>query len=353
MINKLKIISDELSEIEKNLISPDIIWDQKKYISLSKKAASLRPIVELYKKYKKFLKQKQDSLEMIKDLELKELASIDLEEAKIELQKIEDEIKIALLPKDPNDDKDVIIEIRPAAWGDEASIFAWELFRMYIKYAENSWFKVEIISTQKIEPEWLKYAAFKVKWNWAYLKFKYESWVHRVQRVPLTETQWRVHTSTATVAVMPEVDDIEEIIIKPDDIRIDTFRSQGAWGQHVNVTDSAVRITHIKTWLVVECQDWRSQHANKQSAITVLKSKLYSAEIEKKQKEQSDLRLSQVWSWDRSEKIRTYNFPQDRLTDHRIKTNWSNLPSIMDWNLYNVFDKILLEDQARKLAESK
>ena len=353
MLNKLKLIEQELEKINESLMSQDIVSDQKKYIQLSKKAASLRPIVELLHIYEKYLKQKDEALELMKDPEMKELASLELEEAKEMIPKIEEELKVVLLPKDPNDDRDVIVEIRPAAGWDEASIFAWQLLRMYTRYAENNWYIVDIISVQRVEPDWVKYATFKVIWTWAYSKYKYESWVHRVQRVPLTETQWRVHTSTATVAVMPEVDDIEEVEVKTEDIRIDTFRSQGAWGQHVNVTDSAVRITHIPTWLVVECQDWRSQHANRQSAMTVLKSRLYSAEIEKAQKEQKDLRLSQVWTWDRSEKIRTYNFPQDRLTDHRIKASWSNLPSIMDWNINDVFEKVLLEDQARKMAGSK
>ena len=351
MLDKLEKIVSEYKDIENSLVDSDIVSDQKKYISLSKKLATLKPILELYNEYKKYLNQKQEALDLMKDPEMKELATADFEESKEKIPIIEENIKLALLPKDPNDEKDIIVEIRPAAWGDEAAIFAWELFRMYTRYADNAWFKVNIISNQKIEPNWIKYAAFKVLWFWAYSKFKYDSWVHRVQRVPLTETQGRVHTSTATVAIMPEVDDIEEVQIKPDDIKMDTFRSQGAWWQHVNVTDSAVRITHLPTWLVVECQDWRSQHANRQSAMTVLKSRIYSAELERNQKKRSDMRLSQVWTWDRSEKIRTYNFSQDRLTDHRIKISWSNLPSIMEWNLDNVFETISLEDQSRKLAE--
>lgn len=352
MLDKLEKIASEYREVENALMDPSAAQDREKYISLNKKLSSLRPVYDLYVEYKKYLHQKEEALDLMKDPEMKELASLDLEEAKEKIPKIEEEVKIALLPKDPNDDRDIIVEIRPAAGWDEAWIFAWELMKMYIRYAETHSYKVEIMTTQDIEPNWLKYWAFKVMWKWAYSRFKYESWVHRVQRVPETESQWRVHTSTATVAVMPEVDDLPDVVISPDEIRIDTFRAQWAWWQHVNKTDSAVRITHLPTWLVVECQDSRSQHQNKASAMSVLKSRIYSIEMEKRQKETKDMRLSQVWTWDRSEKIRTYNFPQDRLTDHRIKNNWSNLPSIMAWNLDNIFDNMALEDQARKLSET-
>lgn len=349
MFRKLQNLKIELESIDEKLIDPAIASNQKEYVSLWKRASELRPIIDLYNEYLKYEKQKEEAIELLKDNEMKELAEQELELSKQKLIDIEEKLKIVLLPKDPNDDRDIIVEIRSAAWWDEAWIFAWELMRMYVRYADTHWFTVEIMTTQDIEPNWLKYWAFKVIWKWAYSRFKYESWVHRVQRVPETESQWRVHTSTATVAVMPEVDDLPDVIIRPDEIRIDTFRAQWAWWQHVNKTDSAIRITHIASWLAVECQDSRSQHKNKASALSVLKSRLYSVEMDKRQKDSKDMRLAQVWTWDRSEKIRTYNFPQDRLTDHRIKANWSNLPLIMLWNLDDIFDKIAIEDQAMKL----
>lgn len=350
MIEKLKKLSEELKDIESEMIDPKVIWDQKKYISLSKKAAELRPIVELYNEYSKYLNQKEEALELSKDPEMKELAEIDLEEAKQKIPEIEEKIRLEMLPRDPNDNKNIIVEVRPAAGWDESSIFAWEIWRMYLRYAEENSYKSEIISKQDAEPDWVKYFSFKITWEWAYSKFKYESWVHRVQRVPVTESQWRVHTSTVTVAVMPEVDEVDEVEIRPDDIKVDTFRSQWAWWQHVNTTDSAVRVTHLPTWIVVECQDWRSQHKNKEQAMKVLSSRILAAEIEKQQKEQKDLRFSQIWTWDRSEKIRTYNFPQDRVTDHRIKESWNNIQWIMDWNIWQIFEKIAFEDKAKKLA---
>jgi len=351
MLNKLKKLSEELQEIEKKLIDPAIISNQKEYVKLSKKASELRPIVELYNEYKKYLQQKEDAIEMMKDSEMKELAEEELEEAKKKIPEIEEQIKIEMLPKDPNDSKNIIVEIRPAAWWDESALFASEVARMYLKYADENWFKSEIISRNEDWNWWTKFIAFEIKWEWAYSRFKYESWVHRVQRVPKTESQWRVHTSTITVAVMPVADEIDEDIeIKPNEIKIDTFRAQWAWWQHVNTTDSAVRITHLPTWIVVECQDWRSQHANKEQAMRVLKSRILAKEIERRQKEEKDLRLSQIWTWDRSEKIRTYNFPQDRVTDHRIKCSWNNIQDIMDWNLNQIFEKLAFEDKAKKLA---
>lgn len=350
MIDKLKKIADELKNIEEEMINPDIISDQKKYISLWKKSSELRPIVELYNEYSKYLNQKEEALELLKDPDMKELADIDLEDAKKRIPEIEEKIRFAMLPRDPNDNKNIIIEIRAAAGWDEASIFAWEVWRMYLRYAEENNFKSEIITKQDAEPDWVKYFSFKIGWEWTYSKFKYESWVHRVQRIPVTESQWRVHTSTITVAVMPEADEVDAIIIRPDEIKFDTFRAQWAWGQHVNTTDSAVRVTHLPTWIVVECQDWRSQHKNKEQAMKVLSSRILAAQIEKQQKEQKDIRFSQIWTGDRSEKIRTYNFPQDRVTDHRIKQSWNNIQWVMDWNIWQIFEKLSFEDRAKKLA---
>ena len=351
MLEKLKQLAEDYKIIETKLIDPKIISDQKEYIKLWKKLAELRPIVELYNQYSQVLTQRDDALEMIKDPDMKDLAEEELSEAKQKIPELEEEIKFAMLPKDPSDDKNIIVEIRAAAWWDEAALFAWEIARTYIRYAEENKFKSEMISKNEDWNWWIKFISFEIKWEWAYSKFKYESWVHRVQRIPETETQWRVHTSTITVAIMPEIDEVDDnIVIRPDEIKIDTFRAQWAWWQHVNTTDSAVRIVHIPTWITVECQDWRSQHKNKEQAFKVLRSRLYSVQIEEQQKEQKDLRLSQVGSWDRSEKIRTYNFPQDRVTDHRIKESWNNIQWIMNWELEKMFEKLAFEDKAKKLA---
>jgi len=351
MLEKLKKIAEDFKEIEKKLIDPEIISNQKKYVEYWKKFAELKPIIALYEEYSKYINQRDEALEMIKDPEMKELADEELNEAKKRIPEIEEEIKFEMLPKDPNDNKNIIVEIRSAAWWDEAALFAWEIARTYMRYSDENNFKSSMISKNEDWNWWIKYISFQIKWEWAYSKFKYESWVHRVQRIPETETQWRVHTSTITVAIMPEVDDVDEnVVIRPDEVKIDTFRAQWAWWQHVNTTDSAVRLTHIPTWIVVECQDWRSQHANKDQAFKVLKSRILAVEIEKQEKEQKDLRFSQVWSWDRSEKIRTYNFPQDRVTDHRIKESWNNINWIMNWELGKMFEKLAFEDKAKKLA---
>ena len=351
MLQKLKQLSEDYKLIEKKLIDPEIISNQKEYVKLWKRFAELKPIVDLYEQYSKILTQRDDALEMIKDPDMKELAEEELSEAKKKIPELEEEIRFEMLPKDPSDDKNIIVEIRSAAWWDEAALFAWEIARTYMRYAEENKFKHEMISKNEDWNWWIKFISFEIKWEWAYSKFKYESWVHRVQRIPETETQWRVHTSTITVAIMPEIDEVDSnIVIRPDEIKIDTFRAQWAWGQHVNTTDSAVRIVHIPTWITVECQDWRSQHKNKEQAFKVLRSRLYTVQLDEQQKEQKDLRLSQVWSWDRSEKIRTYNFPQDRVTDHRIKESWNNIQWIMNWNLEQMFEKLAFEDKAKKLA---
>lgn len=344
----------EFENLEKELSNPDIFRDQKKIREISSRKKQIEEAVNLYKEYKSLndsLDENKLMLKEEKEEEMRELLKIEIDEIESKIPELEEKLKISLLPKDPNDDKSIIVEIRAWTWWEEASLFASELSKSYIIFAEEEWFKTEITEKTESETWWIKELIFEVKWDWAYSRFKYESWVHRVQRIPETESRWRVHTSAITVAVLPEVDDID-VDIKSEDIEMSFCRASWAWWQHVNKTDSAVHLKHIPTWIIVFCQDGRSQHKNREKAFQILRSKLYAYEEEKRSKERWEDRLAQVGSWDRSEKIRTYNFPQDRVTDHRIWQNFSWIPQIMTWRLWQIVDACWVYDQQIKLEEA-
>lgn len=344
----------EYESLEDSLSSPDIFKDQKKVKEVATRKKQISESVLLYKEYKDFNKYLEENKEMLnieKDEEMRDLLKSEINELENKITDYEEKIKIALLPKDLNDEKNIIVEVRAWTGWEEAALFAAELSKSYIIFAEQEWFAVEITEKTETENGWIKEIIFEVKWEWAYSKFKYESWVHRVQRIPETENKWRVHTSAITVAVLPEVDEID-IEIRNEDVEMSFCRASGAWWQHVNKTDSAVNLRHIPTWIVVYCQDWRSQHKNREKAFQILRSRLYAFEEEKRAKERWEERLAQVWSWDRSEKIRTYNFPQDRVTDHRIWQNFSWIPLIMAWRLWPIVEALALEDQQRQLENA-
>lgn len=353
MLEKLKLTEEKYNDIAEKLMNPDIISDTKAYASYMKEYKNLTPIVEKYREYCKILSDKTDAEELLADKstdgEMKELAEAELVEAKAKLEEISEELKIMLLPKDPNDDKNVIIEIRGGAGGEEAALFANSLYRMYSMYAESKRWKIEILNINGTELGGIKEISFNIIGEGAYSRFKYESGVHRVQRVPETESQGRVHTSTVTVAVLVEADEVE-LEINPTDLKIDVFRASGAGGQHINKTESAVRITHLPTGVVVECQDERSQYKNKDRAMKILRSRLYEAMLEEQNEKIASERRSQVGTGNRSERIRTYNFPESRLTDHRIGLTIYRLESILNGNLDEVIDALATADAAAKLS---
>lgn len=319
-----------------------------------KELKSIEEIVLTYREYKQAVKSQDESIEILEesgDSDLKELAQLELDEAKQNIEELSEKLKILLLPKDPNDERNVIVEIRGGAGGEESALFSAVLFRMYSMYAEKKGYKVEIVNANETELGGYKEISFMIEGEGAYSRFKYESGVHRVQRVPETESQGRVHTSTTTVAVLPEAEDVE-LEIDPKDLKIDTFRSSGAGGQHINKTSSAIRITHLPTGTVVECQDERSQYKNKDKALKVLKSRLLKEKQDKQASEIAANRKSQVGTGDRSERIRTYNYPQGRLTDHRIGITLYKLEDILNGNLDEVIDALVTADRAEKLKES-
>lgn len=352
MFQKLEAVEKRFEELTEKISDPEVISRQDEWRVYMKEHAELEPIVEKYREYKKIEKTYIEAKEMLEDSnidkELKDLAEMEMLEAKEKLPKIEEEIKILLIPKDKDDDKDIICEIRAGAGGEEAALFAGTLFRMYSMYAEKKHWKLEVLNENETGLGGYKEISFMITGKGAYSKLKFESGVHRVQRVPDTESSGRIHTSTATVAVLPVVEDVE-IDINPADIKMEVFRSSGAGGQHINKTSSAVRLIHEPTGIVVECQTERSQFQNKDNAMKMLKTKLYDIEKQKQDSEVRDARKSQVGSGDRSEKIRTYNYPQGRITDHRIGLSIYQMDDFLNGNLDEMIDNLIAADRAEKL----
>ena len=352
MLQKLGVLEDKYKDLTEKISDPEIINDQKTWQKFMKEHADLEPIIMKFREYQSVLNSIKDSKEILQeesDEELRELAKMELSEMEDQVEPLEAELKILLLPKDPNDEKNVIVEVRGGAGGDEAALFAGDLFRMYSRYAERRRWKIELLSASDTGVGGYKEVSFLIKGKGAYSRLKYESGVHRVQRIPATESGGRIHTSTATVAVLPEVETVE-VNINPNDLRIDVFRSSGNGGQSVNTTDSAVRITHIPTGEVVSCQDGKSQLKNKEQALKILVARLNDKAIAEQNKEISAERKSQVGTGDRSERIRTYNFPQGRVSDHRINLTLYKLDQFLDGDIDEMIDALITVDQTEKMS---
>ena len=352
MFQKLEDVEKRYEELNKLISDPAVISNQNEWKKLMKEHSDIEDVVFKFREYKKVKQTFEDAKEMLNDPELKELAEMEMLEAKDRLPEIEEELKFLLIPKDPNDDKNVICEIRGGAGGEEAALFAGTLFRMYSMYAERKHFKIEILNTNETELGGFKEISFMITGKGAYSRFKFESGVHRVQRVPDTESSGRIHTSTATVAVLPEVEDVD-IELNPAEIKMVVFRASGAGGQHVNKTSSAVRLIHEPTGIVAECQTERSQVQNREYAMRLLRSRLYQIEKEKQDKELASERRSQVGSGDRSEKIRTYNYPQGRITDHRIGFSVFQFENFLNGDLDEMIDNLIASDRAERLKGSE
>jgi len=353
MLKKLDQLQNRINEIESLLVDSETVKDIEKYTLLNKEFAELKPIVDKFEEYNQIVKSIMDANEIIEsgDQELKILAEEEIKKAEDKPEKLEKELKLMLLPKDSADDGSAYLEVRAGAGGDEASIFAGDLFRMYSRLSEREGWNMEVIDIKQSEQGGLKEVVAKLEGKSVFKVLKFESGVHRVQRVPETESQGRIHTSTCTVAVLPEVKEVQDINIDKNDLRVDTFRASGAGGQHVNKTDSAVRLTHTPSGIVVECQDGRSQHKNKEKALSLLAAKLKQQEIDNQQESIASERKILVGTGDRSEKIRTYNFPQGRMTDHRIKLTQHNLDQIMDGDIKTICDALLAENQLVMLSQ--
>lgn len=348
--HKLNVLANRYNEVGQLLGQPEIMNDQNRFRDLGKEYSQLEPIVICFQQYETHAEAITQAQAMLEDPEMRDLAEEELAELQAKQTELETELKALLLPKDPNDERNVFLEIRAGTGGDEAGIFSGDLFRMYSRFAEEKRWKVEIVSKHVNEQGGFKEIIARIVGHGVYSQLKFESGAHRVQRVPATESQGRIHTSACTVAILPEADEVENFDINPADLRVDTFRSSGAGGQHVNTTDSAIRITHVPTGTVVECQDERSQHKNRARAMSLLQAKLLSQAKEEQQREQANTRRSLVGSGDRSERIRTYNFPQGRVTDHRINLTLYKLPEVMEGHLDPVIEPLIRELQAEQLA---
>ena len=351
MKNKLSNLSKRIEELNVELSQEDATKDMERFKKISKEHSDVLPVVDIYKDYLKFDRDILDAKEMLNDPEMKALAQSEIENGKKQLERIEKELQVLLIPKDLNDEKNIFLEIRAGAGGDESALFVGDIFRMYTRFVERMRWQIEIISTNEAEVGGYKEVIAKINGLGAYSKLKFESGGHRVQRVPDTETQGRIHTSACTVAVLPEADQIIDVDINPADIRIDTYRASGAGGQHINKTDSAVRITHLPSGIVVECQDDRSQHRNKAQAMSVLAAKIKAGQIQEQESKIASERKSLIGSGDRSERIRTYNFPQGRITDHRINLTLYKIDLIMDGDLNGLIEALNSEHQADLLAQ--